>query len=232
MEDLFILELRKNLKQDLMTYCDFQQKRFFDLLLGYKNTQNQKDRYSLKYERALQKEWVSSTNLKIIQKYENALQKTKQFTDVNEYFREHIDNLFKIGHWEEARDILQRGYPLSLDFTLLDLLDYLDVTDEETISKVHKQIQISQIAVLKNIRDKQLKNLVKDNIRLDDKSINKLSEVYGILEDTETIYWITADNQNTELTKEQIKALLVYRKNQTEQIYTKYNNDRLDVLTQ
>jgi len=98
---------------------------------------------------------------------------------------------------------------------------------EQKISELKLQQKIDE---LNRQRDKELEGFVIDGIYLNKEYIKDLSIKHSLLKDSEKAKWITADNKETLLTKEQIESLIKQGSERIEEIYFKYRKLKDEVL--
>lgn len=113
------------LKKELMRLCDKKQRDAEVLILGYKATPKQVERYKDKYERAKEGGFEDAVNAAIIQKHETARSKISYFIDLIEEYREFVDDLIQAGEIDKAGKALEAGQPLGADTTREDILEIL-----------------------------------------------------------------------------------------------------------
>lgn len=71
-------------------------------------------------------------------------------------------------------------------------------------------------------RDKELDNLVIDNVLCDANSVNKISIRHSLMSDTDKAKWISKDNQVIEFSKSELHTLLEKSAASIEEIYMRY----------
>lgn len=97
------------LQEKLMILCDGKQEDAYKLMLGYKATPKQIERYKDKYERAKEGEFEDAVNAVIIQKFEVMRSAIRQFTDMIELFRSYVDDLIQSGELDKAEFAIEAG---------------------------------------------------------------------------------------------------------------------------
>ena len=128
-------EKAKDLQRSLIEVCDVKHNGAKSLILGYKNTPGQIERYNDKYERAVKvkaqldagnepdesnKDIVANYNT-IITKHKFAKNAIEEFTDLIEYFRTKVSDAIKSGDFEKAEDFIETGKSFSEITTISDI---------------------------------------------------------------------------------------------------------------
>jgi hypothetical protein len=117
----------KELKEELMVFCDNKQEEFQEMLLGYKATPLQLQRYIDKYERALKGEFDKNINDLIIQNHEYYQNNLRLLIDKIEYFRMPVDDLLMDQKFDEVTYLLLNGDNyLNTESTFEEIQAYLD----------------------------------------------------------------------------------------------------------
>lgn len=112
---------RENIEISLITLADNKQKSAEKLILGYKATPKQIERYKDKYERAIEGEFDDDTNVTIIQKFEAMRSAIRQFTDMIEEYRGLVDDLIQVGELDKAYAAIKAGKSLDISTTKEDI---------------------------------------------------------------------------------------------------------------
>lgn len=115
------IEIQKYIQMTLMILCDTKQDEAVKLVLGYKATPYQIERYKDKYERAKAGEWDSATNTEIITNYETYLGNVRAFVDLIEYFRSNVDDLIIAGNLDRANELIELAKGFDETTTLAEL---------------------------------------------------------------------------------------------------------------
>ncbi len=110
-----------NTKSLLMLLCDKKQSEVQGLILGYKNTPKQLERYKDKYERAKANEWDQATNDSIIANHEAYLGAMRNLVDLIEYFRSKTDDLIIAGDLDKANEVIALAEAFDDKTTLADI---------------------------------------------------------------------------------------------------------------
>jgi len=118
LEDLTVVNATKS---SLMILCDKKQDYFQDIVLGYKNTPKQIERYEDKYKRAIANEWDEETNNLIIANYESYITNLRNFVDLLEYFRGITDDLIIAGDLDKANEVIALAEAFDETTTLADV---------------------------------------------------------------------------------------------------------------
>ncbi len=111
-EELLRLENEQKVQEvqeRLMSLCDSKQNEAEKLILGYKATPKQIERYKDKYERALLEEFKEGENRIIIQKYSEYIEELNVYVDLIELFRGKVGDLIKAGNITEAKKLVDEG---------------------------------------------------------------------------------------------------------------------------
>ena len=116
-----VARLTLSYQDELMTLCDTKQNDVEKLILGYKATPKQIERYKDKYERAKSGEFDIATNEVIIAKYEAMLVKIRGFIDLIEKFRGGVDDMITAGELDRARVALDAGKNFDASTTITDI---------------------------------------------------------------------------------------------------------------
>ena len=128
-------EKAKDLQRSLIEVCDYKHNGAKSLILGYKNTPGQIERYHNKYERAVKvkaqldagneptesnKDIVANYNT-IIAKHKLAKNAIEAFTDLIEYFRGKVSDVIKSGDFEKAEELIEIGKSFNEKTTISDI---------------------------------------------------------------------------------------------------------------
>jgi len=126
---------KQDTQRSLISLCDQKQDAVKTMILGYKNTQQQQERYGNKYERALKvnanieaNTTPTETNQEIltdyqtiIAKYEYAKSQIEKFTDLIEYFRTKVDDMIEAGEIDKANELIALAQNFGADTTQDDI---------------------------------------------------------------------------------------------------------------
>jgi len=96
-------------KTSLMTLCDKKQDEVQKLVLGYKATPMQLERYKDKYERAKAGEFDQALNDLIILNHEQYLTTMRNLVDLIEYFRSEVDDMIIAGSLDQANEAITKA---------------------------------------------------------------------------------------------------------------------------
>jgi len=113
------------LANQLMFLADTKQEDAEGLILGYKATPKQIERYKDKYERAKEGEFDDATNQIIIQKFEAMRSAIRQFTDMIEEYRGFVDDLIQAGELDKAEKAIEAGRSFRAETTREDIMKLL-----------------------------------------------------------------------------------------------------------
>jgi len=116
-----VARLTLSYQDELMTLCDTKQNDVEKLILGYKATPKQIERYIDKYERAKSGEFDTATNEVIIAKYEAMRGVIRGFIDLIEKFRGAVDDMIVAGELSRARVALDAGKKFGAGTTMADI---------------------------------------------------------------------------------------------------------------
>lgn len=105
----------------LIALADTKQQDAQKLILGYKATTLQIERYKDKYERAKEGEFDDATNQVIIQKFEYMRSAIRQFTDMIEEYRGFVDDLIQAGELDKAEKAIEAGESFGAETTKADI---------------------------------------------------------------------------------------------------------------
>ncbi len=111
----------KRVQKELIELCDRKQSEAQALILGYKATSLQIERYKDKYERAKTGEFDEATNSIIIQKHEEYIKAIRNLVDLIEYFRSAVDDLIIAGELDKANELIQKAESFGATTTLEDI---------------------------------------------------------------------------------------------------------------
>ena len=100
---------KEQLEKQLMRLADTKQESAEALILGYKATPKQIERYKDKYERAKEGEFADEVNAVIIQKFEDVRSDVRQLTDLIEVYRGFVDDLIQAGELDKAEQAIEAG---------------------------------------------------------------------------------------------------------------------------
>ncbi len=117
------LEIQKHIndtKASLINLCDLKQDNIKTLILGYKNTQKQQERYDNKYQRSLRvradieanttstetNQEILNNYQTIIAKYEYVKSQIEKFIDLIEDFRTKVDDMIELGELDKANELI------------------------------------------------------------------------------------------------------------------------------
>jgi hypothetical protein len=117
----------QNIQTSLMTLCDKKQDEAQGLILGYKATPLQIERYKDKYERAKAGEFDEATNSIIIQKHEEYIKAIRNLVDLIEYFRSAVDDLIIASELDRAGELIEAGESFGATTKLEDIKALLGV---------------------------------------------------------------------------------------------------------
>jgi len=134
-EELEIQAKVEDTQKALINLCDQKQDAIKTMILGYKNTKPQQERYENKYERALKVKadieantTPTETNQKIltdyqtiIAKYEYAKSQIEKFIDLIESFRTKVDDMIKAGEIDKANELIALAQNFGADTTQDDI---------------------------------------------------------------------------------------------------------------
>ena len=109
----------------LMFICDSKQEAAQKMILGYKSTPLQIERYKDKYERAVGGEFEPETNALIIEKFEAMRSDVRGFTDLIEEFRGVVDDFIQTGELEKAQAAISAAALFSASTTKDDVVNLL-----------------------------------------------------------------------------------------------------------
>ncbi|RLA77501.1 MAG: hypothetical protein DRG78_17295 [Epsilonproteobacteria bacterium] len=115
---------KKNLaktKLSLMTICDNKQDEAEKLILGYKATPKQLQRYKDKFDRATEGEFDEATNKLIISKHNEFLTALRKFVDLIELFRSNVDDIIIAGDLEKANKLIELAEAFDTETTIEDI---------------------------------------------------------------------------------------------------------------
>ena len=104
-----------------MTLCDKKQDEVQKLVLGYKATPMQLQRYEDKYKRAKAGEWDQELNDSIIANHEAYLTAMRNLVDLIEYFRSKTDDLIIAGDLDKANEVIAGAEAFDQNTTLADI---------------------------------------------------------------------------------------------------------------
>jgi len=112
-------------KKDLMYLCDAAQNQVNDMILGYKNTPLQLDRYIDKYHRALAGtgSWDEEENQRIIANHEAYQVAIRSLIDKIEAFRMQADDLIITGNFVKLEEVLPFMQPFNPASTIEEIND-------------------------------------------------------------------------------------------------------------
>ncbi len=99
----------QEVQEKLMVLCDSKQDEAGRIILGYKGTPKQIERYKDKYERALLEEFNEAENMIIIQKYSEYIEMMNTYVDLIELFRGKVGDLIKVDNITEASKLVNEG---------------------------------------------------------------------------------------------------------------------------
>lgn len=102
-------QLKAELLRLLIQVCDQKQNDAIKLLIGYKATPGQLERYKRKYERALAGAFSAEENAAIIAAHEGFLNSIDNFADMIEYARIHTAGLIDTGELVKAEAIIEQA---------------------------------------------------------------------------------------------------------------------------
>jgi hypothetical protein len=105
----------------LMYLCDKKQDEAQKLVLGYKATPLQIERYKDKYVRAKAGEFDEVTNALIITNHEQYLNAMRNLVDLIEYFRSAVDDLIIAEQLNKANEVIVAAESFGADTTLEDI---------------------------------------------------------------------------------------------------------------
>ncbi len=111
----------QNIQISLMELCDRKQSEAQALILGYKATPLQIERYKDKYERAKAGEFDEAINTIIIAKHEEYIKAIRNLVDLIEYFRSAVDDLIIAGEFDRASELIQKAESFGATTTLEDI---------------------------------------------------------------------------------------------------------------
>jgi len=123
--ELLDFEKVNNTKKALMLLCDTKQNNVQNMLLGYKATNAQIERYKDKYVRAKENEFDDDTNKKIIYNHEKYLSSIRSFVDLMEYFRSAVDDLIVENKIIEANKLIEIAKDFNENTTLAQIKELL-----------------------------------------------------------------------------------------------------------
>lgn len=113
--------LTNQIKSSLMDLCDKKQNEAQRLVLGYKATPMQLERYKDKYERAKSGQFDQALNDLIILKHEQYLTAIRNFVDLIEYFRSAVDDLIIAEQLDKANEVIAAAESFGANTTLEDI---------------------------------------------------------------------------------------------------------------
>jgi hypothetical protein len=111
----------KVLQKALITLCDNKQQQIQEMILGYKATPMQIERYKDKYERAKAGEFDTDTNNIIITKHEQYVSAIRKLVDLIEYFRSAVDDLIVAEQLDKANELIKAAESFGADTTLEEI---------------------------------------------------------------------------------------------------------------
>ena len=121
----WLVEKRKeDLEISLITLADNKQEDAEKLILGYKATPKQIERYKDKYERAILGEFDEADAI-IIQKFEAMRSAIRQFTDMIEEYRGFVDDLIQAGELDKADSAILAGQSFGASTSKEDVMNLL-----------------------------------------------------------------------------------------------------------
>lgn len=109
------------LSERLMSLADRKQEEAARLVLGYKATLLQLERYRDKYERARAGEWKPDRNKIIIEKHEAAQAQIRRYVDLIEEYREFVADLIEEGKMDKAEKALEAAASFDEKTTQADI---------------------------------------------------------------------------------------------------------------
>lgn len=112
-------------QKDLITLCDSKQKQVEKMILGYKATSMQIERYKDKYERAKLGEFDTDTNTIIVSKHEQYVGAIRKFVDLIEYFRSAVDDLIVTNKLDRANELIYVAQRFDENTTLKQIQELL-----------------------------------------------------------------------------------------------------------
>lgn len=112
---------KERVERALMELADFKQESVYRLVLGYKATYQQIERYRDKYVRAKLGDFTDKENAAVIQKFEAARTIVRKFTDMIELFRSAVDDLIQNGELDKAEKALRSGRDFDETTTIADV---------------------------------------------------------------------------------------------------------------
>ena len=122
----WLIEKRKeDLGKSLMVLADRKQEEAERLILGYKATPKQIERYKDKYERAKEGEFDKAMNAVIIQKFEDTRSYIRRITDTIEEYRSLIGDMLKAGELDKAEKAIEIAQAFSLNTKKKDVTKVL-----------------------------------------------------------------------------------------------------------
>ncbi len=128
-------EKAKDLQRSLIEVCDYKHNGAKSLILGYKNTPGQIERYHNKYERAVKvkaqldagneptesnKDIVANCSI-IMANHVFAKKSIEAFTDLIEYFRGKVSDVIKSGDFEKAEELIEIGKSFNEKTSISDI---------------------------------------------------------------------------------------------------------------
>jgi len=114
-------DIKATLQSELIALCDSKQDQAEKLLLGYKATPKQIDRYKDKYERALEGEFDAELNANIIAKHESYRSALRSLVDMIELFRSQVDDFITAGEFSKSEAAIKEGEGFSKETTKEDI---------------------------------------------------------------------------------------------------------------
>ena len=103
------VKTKEDIENNLIQLADSKQEDAYRLVLGYKSTTGQIERYKDKYERAIKGEFTKAKNSAIIAKFNPARDVIRNIVDRIEYFREEVDDLIQDGQLDKAEKAIEAG---------------------------------------------------------------------------------------------------------------------------
>ena len=111
----------KHYMETLMYLCDSKQEDGLKMILGYKATPLQLERYKDKYERAKRGEFDNAKNRAVIHKFEAMNSSIRQFIDVIEEYRGFVGDLFQAGKLEKVKEAIEAGWSFKAETIKADV---------------------------------------------------------------------------------------------------------------
>ena len=117
----WLAEFKNSLLKKLIDACDKKQDDAIVMLLGYKATAGQLERYKRKYERALNNKFSADENAAIIANHEGFFTAIDNFADLIEFVRINTAALIEAGEFEKAKAVIQQAQMFDATTTLEDV---------------------------------------------------------------------------------------------------------------